>query len=50
MQNWSFAQRTARFFRDGKRVDAAQVQALVAAVEAPRILKPNMENLGITSA
>lgn len=38
------------FFRDGKRVDAAQVQALVAALEAPRVNKPDMENLGVTSA
>ena len=38
------------FFRDGKRIDAVQVQALVAALQAPRITKPDMENLGVTSA
>ena len=38
------------FIRDGKRVDAGQVQALVAALEAPRVAKPDMENLGVTSA
>jgi hypothetical protein len=42
--------RGGAFFRDGKRVDAAQVQALVAALEAPRITKPDTENLGVTSA
>ncbi len=37
------------FVSDDKPVDAAQVQALVAALEAPRIAEPNMENLGINS-
>jgi hypothetical protein len=36
------------FVRDGKRVDTALVQALVDALEAPHIAKPEMANLGIT--
>jgi hypothetical protein len=38
------------FRRDGKRVDAALVEALVAGLDAPRITKPEPENLGITPA
>jgi hypothetical protein len=38
------------FVRDGKPVDAAQVEALVTALKAPGVAKPDMENLGITSA
>ena len=40
----------AAFVRDGKPVDTAQVRALIGALEAPRIAKPDMENLGVTSA
>jgi hypothetical protein len=36
------------FKRDGKSVDAKLVEALVTAVDAPRIAKPNAANLGIT--
>jgi hypothetical protein len=38
------------FLRDGKPVDASQVRVLVAALEAPPVAKPDMENLGATSA
>lgn len=38
------------FVRDGKRVDAAQVRALVSALQAPRVPKPDMDNLGVTLA
>jgi hypothetical protein len=38
------------FVRDGKPVDAAQVEALLTALKAPGVAKPDMENLGITSA
>jgi hypothetical protein len=38
------------FVRDGKPVDAAQVEPLVTALKAPGVAKPDMENLGITSA
>lgn len=38
------------FIRDGKRVDAAQVHALVSALQAPRTLQPDMDNLGVTLA
>lgn len=38
------------FIRDGKRVDAAQVHALVSALQAPRMPKPDMDNLGATFA
>jgi hypothetical protein len=31
------------FVRDGERVDAAQVHALVSALQAPRIPKPDMD-------
>ena len=37
------------FKQGGKPIDAKLVQALVAAVDAPRIAKPNAANLGITS-
>jgi len=35
---------------NGKPVDPAQVQALITALEAPRISKPDMKNLSVTSA
>jgi len=38
------------FLCDGRPVETARVQALVAALEAPRIAKPDMENLGVTPA
>lgn len=36
------------FTQDGKPIDAKLVKALVAAVDAPRIAKPDAANLGIT--
>jgi hypothetical protein len=36
------------FLRDGKPIAAAQVEALVNALEAHRIPKPEMANLGVT--
>jgi WG repeat protein/FAD binding domain-containing protein len=36
------------YLRDGKPVFTAQVEALVAALEAPRIPEPEMKNLGVT--
>src|SRR5271157_219283 len=36
------------FVRDGEKVDPKLIQALVAALQAPSIPKPEMDNLGIT--
>ena len=38
----------AGFVCDGKPISPAQINALVAALEAPRITKPEIENLGLT--
>jgi hypothetical protein len=37
------------FTRDGKSIDAKLVQTLAAAMDAPRITKPDAANLGITT-
>jgi hypothetical protein len=37
------------FSQGGKLIDGKLVQALVAAVDAPRVAKPNAANLGITT-
>jgi len=38
------------FQRDGKPIEPRLVQALVSSLEAPRIVSPEMENLGITES
>jgi hypothetical protein len=43
-------QADGRFLSNGKLVDASSVQALVAALDAPVIAKPDLGNLGITSS
>lgn len=48
--NVTILQENGRFIRDGRPVDAALVQALVAALRAQPIAKPEMTNLGITKA
>jgi hypothetical protein len=43
-------QEKGKFLCDGKLVDASLVGALVAALDAPLIAKPDLANLGITPA